>query len=179
MKNILIFSTSLRADSNSEILAESFAEGCKDAGHSVETISLKEKNINFCQGCNTCDNTGTCIIKDDAHAIADQAQKADVLVFATPMYHGSVSGAMKTLLDRLTPLMARDYNFRDVYFTITAADNTEGATKAAEADLAGWIGSFKKTELKGVIRGQGIDLPKDAANHADIIEEAYEMGKSI
>ena len=45
IKNILVISTSLRNQSNSELLADSFIEGAKEAGHAVEKISLKDKNI--------------------------------------------------------------------------------------------------------------------------------------
>ena len=42
MSNVLVISTSLRAKSNSDILAERLIAGAKDAGHQVEQISLKE-----------------------------------------------------------------------------------------------------------------------------------------
>ena len=42
-KKILIIETSLRAKSNSDRLAESFAEGAKAAGNDVEIVSMKGK----------------------------------------------------------------------------------------------------------------------------------------
>ena len=48
--NILILSASLRASSNSEALANAFADGARAAGHAVEVISLRGKNIAFCRG---------------------------------------------------------------------------------------------------------------------------------
>lgn len=53
-KKVLIISTSLRTGSNSDILAKEFERGAKDAGHEVEYISLKDKNISFCKGCLDC-----------------------------------------------------------------------------------------------------------------------------
>ena len=41
MKKILVISSSLRAKSNSQALAESFAKGAQEAGHEVETVSLR------------------------------------------------------------------------------------------------------------------------------------------
>lgn len=49
-KNILILSVSLRAGSNSEALANAFADGARAVGHTVEVISLRGKNIAFCRG---------------------------------------------------------------------------------------------------------------------------------
>ena len=56
-KKVLIISSSLRAGSNSEILARECEKGAKAAGHEVEFISLKGKEIKFCIGCLSCQRT--------------------------------------------------------------------------------------------------------------------------
>lgn len=43
MSKILVISTSLRVNSNSEVLANEFVRGAKDAGNDVEVLSLKKK----------------------------------------------------------------------------------------------------------------------------------------
>ena len=48
MKKVIVISTSLRAGSNSQALAEQFAEEAKAAGNEVEFISLRGKEIKFC-----------------------------------------------------------------------------------------------------------------------------------
>lgn len=48
---VLIITTSLRARSNSDALAEAFARGAAEAGNEVETISLRGKDLRFCRGC--------------------------------------------------------------------------------------------------------------------------------
>ena len=50
-KKVLIISTSLRGGSNSDILAKECAKGAKEAGHDVEFLSLKGKDIKYCIGC--------------------------------------------------------------------------------------------------------------------------------
>ena len=56
-KNVVIISSSLRNNSNSEALANAFAEGAKAVGHEVAQITLRGKEIKFCQGCLSCQNT--------------------------------------------------------------------------------------------------------------------------
>ena len=114
-KNILILSASLRAGSNSEALANAFADGARAAGHTVELVSLRGKNIAFCRGCLACQTLGRCVIGDDAVAITEKMQHADVIVFATPIYYYEMSGQLKTLLDRANALFPSDYAFRDIY----------------------------------------------------------------
>lgn len=64
-KKVLIISTSLRGGSNSDILANECAKGAKEAGHDVELLSLKGKDIKYCIGCLSCQRTGMCVQKDD------------------------------------------------------------------------------------------------------------------
>ena len=61
MKKVVVISTSLRAGSNSQVLAEQFAEGAKSAGNEVEFITLRGKEIKFCVGCLACQKTGACV----------------------------------------------------------------------------------------------------------------------
>ena len=53
-KKVLIISSSLRGGSNSECLARECERGAKDAGHDVQFISLKGKELKFCIGCLSC-----------------------------------------------------------------------------------------------------------------------------
>ena len=54
MKKVIIISTSLRPGSNSHAMAEQFAKGAEAAGHQVEFVSLRGKEIKFCVGCLSC-----------------------------------------------------------------------------------------------------------------------------
>lgn len=122
-KKILILSASLRAGSNSEALANAFADGARAAGHTVEIVSLRGKQIAFCRGCLACQTLGKCVIDDDAVAITEKMQHADVIVFATPIYYYEMSGQLKTMLDRANALFPLDYAFRDIYLLASATED--------------------------------------------------------
>lgn len=177
MKRVLIISTSLRKNGNSEVLAKEFGRGASDAGHEVEHISLLGKSIGFCRGCMACQHSGRCAISDDAVAIAEQVKAADVLVFATPIYYYEMCGQMKTLLDRCNPIFGTSYAFRDVYLLTTAADGVDSAMDCAVKGMQGWIDCFAQANLAGVMRGVGLTEVGEA-NHADrLLTQAYNMGK--
>ena len=135
-KNVLVISTSLRNNSNSDALVDEFIRGAQESGNQVEKVSLRGKTINYCRGCFACLTTGRCAIRDDANAIVEKMLHADVLVFSSPIYYYEMCGQMKTLLDRANPLYSLDYQFRDVYFLSAAAENEEGG---ADLDLDGDI----------------------------------------
>lgn len=178
-KKVLIISTSLRSNSNSEILAKECLKGAKDAGHDAEFISLKGKNIGYCIGCLVCQNTGKCVIKDDAAEFVDKVKNADTLVFATPIYYYEMCGQMKTLLDRLNPIYPADYAFREIYMIATAFEDGEHAFKKAYSGLEGWVDCFGKAKLCGLVTGGGIGDAGEAMHHADAMTKAYELGKNL
>lgn len=177
MKNILILSTSLRNNSNSEALAKSFMEGAK-INNNVEFVSLKDKHIAFCKGCMACQKIGKCVIKDDAIEIADKMCASDIIVWATPIYYYEMSGQMKTMIDRANSLYSRDYKFRETYLLATAADDDPNAINGALKGLNGWVDCFDKLKLAGFVFAGGVD---DAGSIKDNpkLQEAYELGKSI
>ena len=179
MSKVLIIKTSLRAKSNSDILADKVVEGAKDAGHDVEIISLKDKTVGFCKGCLACQTTQKCVIKDDAVEIAEKVKDVDTLVFATPIYYYEMSGQMKTLLDRLNPLFPSDYKFRNVYMISTAAEDETFVPENAVSGLNGWIDCFEKASFKGSLFCGGINDMGEAADKEEEKREAYEFGKSL
>lgn len=179
MSKVLVITTSLRAKSNSDILAERLIAGAKDAGHEVEQITLKGKKIGFCVGCLACQKTQKCVIKDDAVEIAEKVKNADTLVFVTPIYYYEMAGQMKTLLDRMNPLYPSDYKFRKVYVLSTAAEDEKYTPEKAVNGLQGWIDCFEKAELAGSLFCGGINDPAEASDKEQELGEAYDFGKSL
>lgn len=178
MKKVLIITSSLRAHSNSDSLAEAFARGAKDGGNQVETVSLKHKEIRFCMGCLACQKTMRCMINDDAPAIVEKMHDADVIAFATPIYYYEMSGQLKTMLDRANPLYPSDYHFRDIYMLTSAAEDETYVPERAVAGLTGWIDCFERARLAGSVFAGGINSPGEINGHPSL-DKAYQMGLAI
>lgn len=178
MKKVIIISTSLRPGSNSQALAEQFAKGAEAAGHQVELVTLRGKEIRFCVGCLSCQQTGACIFKDDVPAIMDSVLNADIVCWATPIYYYEMSGQMKTLIDRMNAMFPKDYRFRDVYLLTTAAEDDAKVPARAESGLQGWIDCFGKSALKGHLFCGGVGGPNGIAGNAKL-QEAYRLGESV
>ena len=178
MKKVIVISTSLRAGSNSDMLADRFIDGAKSAGNDVEKISLVGKNIQFCKGCLGCQKLGRCVIKDDVNDIMAKVLKADVICWATPIYYYEMSGQMKTLIDRMNAMYPLDYQFRDVYLLTTAAENEEQTPKRAESGLTGWIECFPKSRLAGTLFCGDVNDARDIEGNPKL-DEAFELGKKV
>ncbi len=177
-KKILIVTSSLRANSNSDALAQAFAQGAREAGNEVETITLKVKNIAFCKGCMSCQKTLKCAIRDDANEIAEKVKCADVIVFATPVYYYGISGQLKTLLDRCNPLFNSDYKFRDVYLLATAAEEYDSAVEGSVKGIQGWVDCFEKARFAGTVFCGGVDAPGEIRGNA-ALQKACGAGKTV
>ena len=177
-KKILIIETSLRAKSNSDRLAESFAEGAKAAGNDVEIISMKGKNIGFCTGCFGCQKLGHCVLKDDANEITEKILEAEVVVQSTPIYYYEMSGQMKTMIDRANSLYPRYYKFREVYLLSVAAEDEDYVDKNAAGGVQGWVDCFEKAEFKGKVFAGGVNEQGEIEGHK-ALDEAYSMGNAI
>lgn len=177
-KNVLLVTASLRAGSNSDALAEAFARGAREAGHTVEVVSLKGKHIAFCQGCLACLRTGKCVLADDAVAIAEKVGRADVVAFASPVYYYGIAGQLKTLLDRCNALYDSDYAFRDIYLLASAAEAEKSAVEGSVKAIQGWVDCFEKASLAGTVFAGGVNAPGDIRNHP-ALEKAYAAGKAV
>ena len=178
MKRVIVISTSLRKGSNSDMLADQFAEGAKAAGHEVEKISLVSKNIQFCKGCLGCQKLGRCVINDDVNDIMAKVLQADVVCWATPIYYYEMSGQMKTLIDRMNAMYEQDYHFRDIYLLTTAAENETETPKRAEIGLTGWIDCYPKSHLAGHLFCGGVNDAREIEGNTKL-REAFELGEKI
>lgn len=98
--SVLAITSSPRHPSNSETLLDYAVEGCRETGASVEKIRLTDFMIRPCIGCNGCHKTTRCVLSDDYQMLHDKLQNANHLIFAMPVYFGSMCAQLKCLIDR-------------------------------------------------------------------------------
>lgn len=69
-----------------------------------EIVMAKDANLELCRGCENCFNKGYCPADKIDHfdELKNKMLNADVIVIATPVYGGTVSGDVKILIDRLS-----------------------------------------------------------------------------
>jgi multimeric flavodoxin WrbA len=177
-KRVLILAGSPRKGGNSDLLCEQFRHGAEKAGHQVEKIGLRDKQINYCVACDACQkNGGACVQQDDMTDILDRMIAADVIVMATPVYFYTMNAQMKTLIDR-TYARYTEISGKEFYFLMTAAVGNQALLERTLEGFRGFTSCLNGAREKGVVYGTGAwqigDIKKSPA-----MAQAYEMGKTV
>ncbi|MBR5684199.1 MAG: flavodoxin family protein [Ruminococcus sp.] len=127
MKKILILNGSPHKNGSTASLVKAFTEGAESTGNEVSELYLQSMNIGGCLACEACSrNGGQCVQKDDMEKVNEAYLWADVIVFASPMYWGTVSGQLKVCIDRLYALQNRigyadmSKQYKETAFIMTA-----------------------------------------------------------
>ena len=105
-KTVLAVNGSPRKKWNTATLLEKALEGAASQGAKTEFIHLYDLNFKGCISCFSCKTRGgysygRCAVKDDLAPIFRKIEGADALILGTPIYFGTVSGVMRSFMERL------------------------------------------------------------------------------
>ena len=105
-KKIVILNGSHRKTGNTSALVTAFMEGAESVGNPVTEFFLDKMDIHGCKGCfgGHSSKECPCVKKDDMAQIYPAVKECDVLVLASPLYYWTMSGQLRTALDRLFAL---------------------------------------------------------------------------
>jgi len=94
----------MKASSTYHVL-EPLLQGMRTAGAETEVLHVRQLELKPCIGCYACwvRTPGECIFRDSMTSAIDAYNRADLVVYGTPVYHFAVSGILKTFVDRLLP----------------------------------------------------------------------------
>lgn len=174
--NILIVSGSPRKGGNTEIMAQAFAQGARSKGHQAAVQSLSGLKIAPCLGCQYCfSHEGQCVQQDDMAGLLRQADQADMLVFASPIYWFDVSAQMKCFIDRL---YARGKTgFRHNKTALLLDSGAPGVYDAAIAQYKAAC-AYLKWKYMGIVTIGGMKEKGDMAGCPEL-EKARALGASL
>ena len=109
-KKIVILNGSPRKTGNTSALVKAFTEGAESVGNTVTEFFLDKMDIHGCKGCfgGHSSKECPCVQKDDMAQIYPAVKKCDVVILASPLYYWTMSGQLRTALDRLFALEEGD-----------------------------------------------------------------------
>ncbi len=177
MKNVVIIAGSPRVGGNTETLVKEFARGAKEAGNKVSVVSLAKDKVAPCTGCYVCQNTHKCWQKDKADAILKKMQKADVIVFASPVYFYSISAQLKALFDR-SVVIYPNLEKKQYYFLMAMADTNRKMFDGTIKAMQGFLDCYEGSKLKGMVCASGV-YEKGEILKTKFPSAAYKLGLKV
>lgn len=103
---IMAFNGSPRKQWNTATLLGKALEGAASQGAETELIHLYDLDYKGCISCFACktiggNSYGRCAVQDDLAPVFSRIEQADALILGSPIYWGTVSGEMKSFMERL------------------------------------------------------------------------------
>ncbi len=162
-------------------LTKRFVDKAESMGADVKTYALNNLKYRGCQACYVCKTQlDRCVLKDDLTEVLEETAKADVLVMASPIYFGQVSGQLKSFIDRtfsyLVPDFTRSKNpsrlqpDKSLVFILSQGYDDEEKFSNVYPEYAGffkWFG-FDNSYL---IRACGTGDPSDSPEFQEMLEK--------
>lgn len=182
--NIIALLGSPRPQGNSTVLAQAFLAACQERGATVTTHFLNTMKYKGCQACMGCKTKAeSCILQDDLTPVYEAIKAADVLVIASPVYFGDLSGQLKGAFDRFYAYF--DPNFatrlpagKQSVFILTQGHPDEGQF----GDIFGRYENFMKWlsfSPNHLIRACGLQNPGEVKDRPQIVEQVTELAAKI
>lgn len=187
---VLGISGSPHRHGNTETLLDSFLDGAKAAGASVEKVILKDLAYSPCRGCNVCHRSGDCVVKDDATVLYDRILAADCVVLASPIYTMGITAELKGLIDRVQFLWARKFVQKTLFFSdehirqhkglfvSTAGQNWDHVFDGAFPAITAFFNSTGFEYYDNII-ANNMDEYKGIKNHPAAMKEAFLKGQKV
>lgn len=182
MANVLILNGGPRKNGNTAALIRAFAEAAQADGHVVQEFYLQGMTIHGCLSCHQCGKAGKdCVQTDDMEKIYPAFRESQVIVFASPIYLASITGPLKTAIDRLFALWQTlpqaELTNKKSAFLLTANQPTWCQTPVTWyhelfTQAMGW-------EDLGVVYGHGSLYGAGKADDPDSVAAAAAIGHSI
>ena len=104
--SVLAFNGSPRKTWNTTTLLNKALEGAASQGEGIELIHLYDLDFRGCKSCFACktkggQSYGKCAVEDDLRPILKKVLQADAIILGSPIYFGTVSGEMRSFMERL------------------------------------------------------------------------------
>jgi multimeric flavodoxin WrbA len=90
-----------RKSGNTELITAHCLKAIEEEGISTELVRLAGLDIHGCNSCGYChEHPRECSIKDDMQKVQNKMFEADAIIIASPVYYGSATALVKSLLER-------------------------------------------------------------------------------
>jgi multimeric flavodoxin WrbA len=173
-----------RPHGNSSTLARAFLKAAGERGAEVAEYLLNQMNFQGCQGCGSCKTKSqTCILEDDLTPVLQAIRDADLLVLASPVYFGDLSGQMKCFFDRTYSYANPDFSIRippgkTAVMVLTQANPDPAQFADIFPRYERWLKIFGCDPIR-LLRAVGVGAPGEIASQTAMLESAAALAREL
>jgi len=175
---VLVLQGSPNSDGSTALLCSGFADGAREAGHSVEIVDVAALDIAPCTGCVACGYDGPCAQSDDFDGLRAKVLDSDMIVFATPLYYFGMTAQLKTAIDRFCAANSPITRKRLKSALLSVAWNDDDWSFAALEAHYDTLVRYLDLRDCGRVLGRGCGTPAMTAR-SGYPEKARELGASL
>ena len=173
-----------RPQGNSSTLAQKFLETARELGAEVQVYPLNRMSFQGCQGCGACKtDRETCILEDDLTPVLEDIKAADVLVLASPVYFGDLSGQLKCFFDRTYSYITPDFTTRvpggkKAVLVLVQANPEEAQFSDIFRRYQRWLTLFGYAPIH-LLRAVGVKNLGEINQHPAVLDQAAALAREI
>ena len=176
--NILVIESSPHKNGSSNLLAENFIRGAKEAGHTITVFDAAQADLHHCLGCEACGMSGPCCHNDDMTELKEKILSSDMVLFVTPLYYFGMSAQLKTVIDRFYSFNGKlSSKGLKTALIVAAWDNRDWTMQDISSHYQ-TLCRYLNFKDQGMVLGFGCGTVP-MTEKSGYPQKAYELGKSI
>jgi len=186
--NILSINGSPRHGGNTDVLIDKALEGVVSKGAEVDRILLRDLDISPCREAEyeMISDNGLSVIEDDIYVVFEKLKKCDAIIIGSPIFFGSVSAQLKTMIDRFQCVwVAKNIEEKVIFpksikgaFISVQATGRKDFFDNAESIIRHFFTTVN-AEYVGKIFCPGVDAKGSVLAKPDMLKEAYRLGQKL
>ena len=183
--DVLGINGSPRIGGNTDVLLDKALEGSRSKGATTEKVILNLLKFSPCQECENIRDDGTCIIEDDMQPLYKKIKETDAIIFASPIFFGSISAQSKMMIDRFQCVWRAKYMLKkDIFgrkkggFISVQALARKDFFDNAKLIVKNFFAAIN-VDYKEELFCPGIDEKGSVSKYPDVLKKAFELGQII
>ena len=173
-----------RPQGSSASLARKFLDEARSLGAETKIYPLTQLDFKGCQGCRTCKTKGDqCVLKDDLAEVLAAVKGADLLLLASPVYFGDLSGQLKCFFDRTYSYVNPDFSSRvppgkQAVLVLVQANPDPEQFNDIFPRYERWLRMFGFDPVY-LLRATGVRDPEDLDRQPAVLDQAAALAREV
>ncbi|HDK41710.1 MAG TPA: flavodoxin family protein, partial [Nitrospirae bacterium] len=173
---------------NTYLLFKEAVRGIEESGSEVRLFDLNCMDIQPCQDCGGCEETGECVVRDDMDVVYDAIRTADRIMLASPIFFFALSAQAKIMIDRCQSFWCEKYllkkpvqagpSGRKGLLLLVGGMKKDIGIQCAGSSATAFFRTISVPEHQ-TLSFPGIDSKGEILKHPTALKDAYEAGRKL